>query len=64
VVVLAARDELQLALEADRLEAAGAALVRIHEPDPPFGGALMALGLRPARKGVLRKFVANLPLLR
>src|SRR5271166_5973841 len=44
-VVLSCRDELHLALEADRLAAAGVPLVRVHEPDAPYHGALMALGL-------------------
>ena len=63
-IVLAARDELHLALEADRLEAAGVHLVRVHEPDAPYKGALMALGLLPKRKEVLRRHVSSLPLLR
>ena len=63
-VVLQARDELHLTLEAERLEAAGVPLVRVHEVDAPYRGALMALGLRPARKEVLRRHVSQLPLLR
>jgi hypothetical protein len=63
-VVLTARDELHLALVADALEAKGVALVRVREPDPPWNGALMALGLRPARKEALRRLVSALPLLK
>jgi hypothetical protein len=63
-IVLAARDELHLALVADQLEAKGVPLVRVREPDPPYGNALMALGLRPARKESLRRYVSSLPLLR
>ena len=63
-VVLAARDELELALIAERLEARGVALVRIREPDAPWGNALMALGLVPDRKEVLRRHVSSIPLLR
>ena len=62
--VLAARDELHLALEAERLEARAVRLVRIYEPDAPYRGALMALGLVPAQKEVLRRHVSSLPLLR
>ena len=63
-IVLTARDELDLALVADRLEVSGVGLVRVHEPDAPYNGALMALGLRPARKESLRRFLSSLPLLR
>lgn len=57
-------DELSLHREAKRLEEAGIALVRISEPDAPYNGALMALGLRPARKEVVRRHLSSLPLLR
>jgi hypothetical protein len=63
-IVLAVPDEAALAREAARLERAGVAFVPIAEPDAPFHGALMALGLRPARKEVLRKHLSCLPLLR
>jgi hypothetical protein len=64
VVVLVARDELHLALVAEHLEAAGIAIVRVHEPDPPYQGTLMAVGVKPARKEVVRRHVSSLPLLR
>lgn len=63
-IVLAAADEAALARERDRLRAAGVQLVEIHEPDAPHSGALMALGLRPARKEDLRRHVSQLPLLK
>jgi hypothetical protein len=63
-VVLAVPDELTLAREADRLERAGVALTRIHEPDAPYLGALMALGIAPGRKEDLRRHFACLPLLK
>lgn len=63
-VVLTVPDELALTLLAERLEAAGVALARIHEDDAPYSGALMALGLRPARREVLRRHLSTLPLLR
>jgi len=63
-VVLTTRDELELQRLAARLEAAGVALVRINEPDAPWDGALMALGLRPARKEDVRRLLSSLPLLR
>jgi len=61
-VVLAVPNEAALAREADRLQAAGVELVRVHEPDR--NDELMALGLRPARKGALRRLLSQLPLLR
>ena len=52
-VVLAARDSAHLEQVASKLAREGIAFVRIEEPDPPHYGALLALGLRPARKEVL-----------
>lgn len=63
-VALAVPDEATLAREADRLERAGVQLVRIHEPDQPYCGQLMALGLVPARKEDMRKHLSSLPLLK
>ena len=63
-VVLKARDEVHLAAEADRLERAGVRLVRVHEPDAPYHGSLMSLGLVPGRREDLRRHVSQLPLLR
>jgi hypothetical protein len=63
-VVLVARDELELTLVAERLDAAGIGIVRVREPDAPYGGALMAVGIAPARKEVVRRHVSSLPLLR
>lgn len=63
-IVLAVSSEIALLRERDRLRAAGVQLVEIREPDAPHHGALMALGLRPARKEDLRKHVSQLPLLK
>lgn len=63
-IVLAVPGELELESVATRLKAAGIQFVRIEEPDAPFHGALMALGLRPARKEVLRRALSSLPLLK
>ena len=46
------------------LEGRGVALARVREPDPPYCGQLMALGLRPGRKEDLRRHTSALPLLR
>ena len=64
VVILACRDELHLALEADRLEGLGVRLTRVREVDGPYAGQLTALGLRPGRKESLRRHLSSLPLLR
>lgn len=51
VVVLGARHEAKLARLERRLLDAGVAHVAIREPDTPYHGALMAIGLVPARRG-------------
>jgi hypothetical protein len=63
-VVLTVRDEAALRAVAARLKLARVELIEVHEPDAPWNGALMSLGLAPARKEVLRRFVSSLPLLR
>ena len=64
MVVLTAKNELELEELARRLTLRGVRHVQIHEPDAPYGGALMAIGLTPARKEDLRQHVSALPLLR
>jgi hypothetical protein len=63
-IVLAVPNEEALCALADRLERDGVKLVRINEPDPPWNGALMAIGIRPGRKEVLRQHLSSIPLLR
>ena len=63
-VVLAAASEEALASVATRLKRAEISFVEIREPDAPFFGALMALGVMPGRKEVLRRHLSSLPLLR
>jgi hypothetical protein len=63
-VVLAVADQAALELEASRLVGRGVELVQIREPDAPYDGALMALGLRPGLRSALRRHLANLPLFR
>jgi hypothetical protein len=63
-VVLAAEGEAALVAVKDRLARAGIAHVVIREPDAPWNGALMAVGVAPGRKEVLRKFLSSLPLLK
>ncbi len=63
-VVLGVPNEAALRAVAQRLEDAGIAFVRVEEPDAPYLGQLMAIGLRPARKEVVRRALSSLPLLR
>jgi hypothetical protein len=63
-IVLAAPDESALVALGARLTRASVAFVEIREPDPPWNNALMALGLVPGRREVLRKYLSSLPLLR
>lgn len=63
-IVLVVPDEMALRGVAVRLARAGIEFVRIEEPDAPYDGALMALGVVPGRKEVLRRSLSSLPLLR
>lgn len=64
-VVLAVPDEAALYSLACKLERAGVGHRLIVEPDAPWSGALMAIGLVPVvdRKEV-RRWLSSLPLLR
>jgi hypothetical protein len=42
----------------------GVAHAAIREPDPPWCGALMAIGVTPARDRRVRRLLAHLPLVR
>jgi hypothetical protein len=53
-VVLGASSDGLLALERE-LTAAGVPHVAVREPDPPYRGALLALGLAPAPRASLRR---------
>jgi len=57
-------DEAALRTLAKRLTLAGVAFVRIEEPEAPYLGALMSIGVRPGRKEVLRRHFSSLPLLK
>ena len=63
-IVLTSASELDLAKLADKLDAYGVDFVRIVEPDAPYYGALMVLGLRPRRKEEVRRYLSSLPLLK
>jgi hypothetical protein len=57
-------DEVALRAVAARLELARVPCVRIVEVDTPYEGQLMAVGLVPARKEVVGRYLSSLPLLR
>lgn len=63
-VALCARDELDLARIERRLQELGIDHRAIREPDSPWDGALMAIGLTPVLdRTTLRRALARLPLL-
>ena len=62
VALAASVDELVLI--GARLAAEGVPHVRVHEPDEPWRGALMAIGVVPMPRALVRRFVAHLPLVR
>lgn len=63
-IVLAAQNEEHLLQIADNLRNNQVPHKLIREPDPPWDGALMAIGVKPNNKRLLRKHFSNLPLLR
>lgn len=64
-IALMVDNEAELALLAERLELASIPHAAIREPDPPWSGALMAIGIPPlADSRVARRVLARLALLR
>ena len=62
-VVLAAPPDRLAALEA-LLKAQGVPHSAVRENDAPWSGQLMAIGLRPAPRDQVQRYVSSLPLLR
>jgi hypothetical protein len=62
-IALAASPD-ELAVLARALDDAGVRHVCVHEPDEPWRGALMAIGVVPSPRADVRRFVAHLPLVR
>lgn len=54
----------ELAALARALADAGVRHVLVHEPDEPWRGALMAIGVVPSPRKLVRRLVAHLPLVR
>lgn len=63
-VVLAARNEEDLLQLEERLRAAALPHVSIREPDPPYLGALMAIGFPPGPREPLRPYLKKFQLLK
>lgn len=63
-IALAARDEAHLSEVSFALFRAGIKHVRVVEPDAPYSGQLMALGVPPGERSRLRRHLSSLPLLR
>lgn len=63
-VVLAVANERLLVQAADVLRRKGIDFVMVFEPDPPYEGAPMAIGVRPGRKEALRRHLSAFPLLK
>lgn len=63
-IVLSVPDEEALAALAKRLEKFGVTHVTIREPDAPYSGAMMAIGVVPARREELKRYLSSLPLLK
>jgi hypothetical protein len=61
-VVLGASGEALRALERT-LTSAGIPHAAIREPDPPYAGALLAIGVQPAPRASLRRHLGKLRLL-
>lgn len=63
-VVVTVPDEDALRRLDHKLWEARVPRARIHEPDAPYDGQMMALGLFPGRKEDLRRHLSSLPLLK
>ncbi len=63
-VALTCRDENELQQLAIRLDRDGCDFVLIREPDAPYHGQLMAIGVRPTLKSKVRRSLSNFPLVK
>lgn len=61
-VVLSAENEESLLEIEQKLSAHNIEFVAIREPDAPWNGALMAIGVKPQPRGKLKKLLRELPL--
>lgn len=63
-VVLAVPDEATLLAVEEKLLRHNIELASIREPDSPWCGQLMAIGIKPQSREKIRKLLSNLPLYR
>lgn len=63
-VVLAAPNQAKLLALERKLIEAKVPHKAIREPDSPWNNELMAIGIEPTYRHLVKKFVSNLPLLR
>jgi peptidyl-tRNA hydrolase len=63
-VVLGVDSEQHLKEEEERLSREGVVFSAVREPDPPYNGQLMAIGVRPNERRNLEKYFEHLKLLR
>jgi hypothetical protein len=64
VAIALAASPVELTDLARVLADAGVRHVLVHEPDAPWHGALMAIGMVPSPRVLVRRYVAHLPLVR
>jgi hypothetical protein len=63
-VALGARSEFELLKLEQKLKKKNIPHVAIREPDEPFCGQLMAIGIAPCDRSLVKKEVSNFPLLK
>lgn len=63
-IALAVAGEAELKAVQDRLSKHGVQFNAIREPDAPYCGQLMAIGIRPLRRSRIRRLLSDVPLLR
>lgn len=63
-IALAAESEIQLLALERRLKAKGIPHVAIREPDEPWCNQLLAIGIAPCERSLIRKEVSQFPLIR
>lgn len=63
-IALGARSEIELLSIEKSLISQGILHVAIREPDAPWNGQLMAIGIAPCDRSAVRKEVSQLPLIK
>jgi len=63
-VALGARSELDLLRLEQKLKKKNIPHVAIREPDAPWNGQLMAIGITPCHRSMVKKEVSNFPLIK